>query len=172
MSYLLALSDSVAAPPTIDVPSQDSASSSFEDGAKNTQPQTSISTFNSCDDTQQHWDIILKSSALMSHAQIAISPSVFSLAPVLSFPKVLQNLRVAKDKVIQVSIKRWKVEAKYICNMKGCGQTFTAQHNLKNYRNSHLDARPYGCPRCGKSFVTTSNCKCHGKRCRVPGSIS
>uniref|UniRef100_A0A0W0FWG3 Uncharacterized protein n=1 Tax=Moniliophthora roreri TaxID=221103 RepID=A0A0W0FWG3_MONRR len=52
----------------------------------------------------------------------AISPNVSS------FPA--PNGKVATDNVIQASSRRRRTEARYICDMEECGQTFTTQHNL------------------------------------------
>ncbi|THU99946.1 hypothetical protein K435DRAFT_936333 [Dendrothele bispora CBS 962.96] len=43
-----------------------------------------------------------------------------------------QSLRVATDRLLMVSRQRRKHPAKYICKLPGCGQDFTASHNLRN----------------------------------------
>ncbi|ESK86965.1 hypothetical protein Moror_3362 [Moniliophthora roreri MCA 2997] len=79
--------------------------------------------------------------------------------------------KVAKDNVIQASFKRRRIEARYSCNMKGCGQTFTTQHNLTNHKNSHFGIRSYQCGKCGKFFITASDCKRHEKKCSARESF-
>ncbi|ESK86961.1 zinc finger protein 208-like protein [Moniliophthora roreri MCA 2997] len=74
--------------------------------------------------------------------------------------------RVAKDRVIRAARERRKTEARFTCGL-GCGQTFTARHNLTHHINSHLGVRRYTCRTCGKSFVTPCDCKRHERKISV-----
>ncbi|KAK7468969.1 hypothetical protein VKT23_003468 [Stygiomarasmius scandens] len=44
------------------------------------------------------------------------------------------------------------VVGKYVCDI--CSQDFTAAHNLRHHKNSHMGVRPFGCDVCGAEFGT------------------
>jgi hypothetical protein len=76
------------------------------------------------------------------------SPALSSSPSSPSFKDV-----VASDKIVQASNLRRRREAKHQC--EHCGQTFTAKHNLQNHIYSHTGVRPFKCPECSQTFVTS-----------------
>ncbi|KAF7318860.1 C2H2-type domain-containing protein [Mycena chlorophos] len=70
---------------------------------------------------------------------------------------------------IHASMSRRKKEAKYFCEREGCGQSFTAHHNLKHHIRAHDNIRPYDCPYkelgCDYAAGTPTVMKRHKNRC-------
>ncbi|KAJ7067249.1 hypothetical protein C8F01DRAFT_1120751 [Mycena amicta] len=66
---------------------------------------------------------------------------------------------------IQASTKRRKKEALFACDRPGCGQTFTANHNLKNHINVHDSIKPHRCEGCDYSARTLDVLKRHQRQC-------
>ncbi|THU99945.1 hypothetical protein K435DRAFT_794542 [Dendrothele bispora CBS 962.96] len=67
-----------------------------------------------------------------------------------------QSSRVATDRLLMVSRQRRKHPGKYICELPGCGQDFTAVHNLRNHLRSHEKLKKFLCGKCKKTFSTKS----------------
>ncbi|KAI3609833.1 hypothetical protein WG66_007617 [Moniliophthora roreri] len=76
----------------------------------------------------------------------------------------VQRCKVAKDTVLQAAVRRRKNEAKFTCDIAGCGQTFTTRHNLRYHSDAHYNIRRYKCEMCGKSFTTLSDRRRHQHR--------
>ncbi|KAJ7357979.1 hypothetical protein DFH08DRAFT_437650 [Mycena albidolilacea] len=53
-----------------------------------------------------------------------------------------------------------------------CGNDFTALHNLKFHRKSHLSIKDHECELCGQRFVTPQVLQRHKRTCSTPGSES
>ncbi|KAK7468972.1 hypothetical protein VKT23_003471 [Stygiomarasmius scandens] len=58
------------------------------------------------------------------------------------------NPRIGTEATRRSSFQRRKRPAKYGCTVPGCGQDFTAIHNLRNHMNSHNGIKPYKCNVC------------------------
>ncbi|KAF8207714.1 hypothetical protein K438DRAFT_1575520, partial [Mycena galopus ATCC 62051] len=59
--------------------------------------------------------------------------------------------------------RRKKREGRFACDVPHCNATFTALHNLKNHKNSHMGIKPYACRLCGNRFTTASVKRRHEK---------
>ncbi|ESK87782.1 hypothetical protein Moror_15372 [Moniliophthora roreri MCA 2997] len=71
-----------------------------------------------------------------------------------SSTQACERPRVANHTIIEASVRRRKYAPKFACDVQGCGQTFTARHNLTNHSNSHSGIKPYRCSFCDVRFTT------------------
>ncbi|KAJ7081824.1 hypothetical protein B0H15DRAFT_447094 [Mycena belliarum] len=51
----------------------------------------------------------------------------------------------------------------FVCDL--CGDDFTAKHNLKNHKDSHMGRKTHSCPMCDKCFGTSGVQKRHQRKC-------
>ncbi|THH17909.1 hypothetical protein EW146_g3007 [Bondarzewia mesenterica] len=81
----------------------------------------------------------------------------------VSTPLPVAKPNVTTTATADASMKRRINEAKFVCDVPGCGSTFTRHFNLKGHKRSHNDEKPFQCkwPGCGKGFARQHDCKRH-----------
>ena len=78
-------------------------------------------------------------------------------------PSQIPKVNVTTGRTANASHRRRKQDANFVCNVPGCGSTFTRGFNLKGHLRSHFEEKPYKCPwpGCGKGFARQHDCKRH-----------
>lgn len=72
---------------------------------------------------------------------------------------------VGSKKIVDASTARRKRESKYVCELPGCGQTFTAKHNWTYHTFAHSGERHFPCSKCGDCFTTPGVANRHRNKC-------
>ncbi|KAJ6507756.1 hypothetical protein C8R47DRAFT_1099464 [Mycena vitilis] len=94
---------------------------------------------------------------------ISSSPSTSSA----NTPELHPHSKVSSPAGVHASNLRRKKKARFFCERPGCGQSFTAQHNLDNHMNSHDGIKPYECRSCKAAYTTRGTKNRHERRCKA-----
>ncbi|KAG8967367.1 hypothetical protein FRC03_010113 [Tulasnella sp. 419] len=100
------------------------------------------------------------------HASPVPSPHHSPLVSNKNLPSI--DLKVERPLVTTPATKnasaiRRRAEATFVCQVPGCGSTFTRHFNLRGHMRSHNEERPFKCkwPGCEKGFARQHDCKRH-----------
>ncbi|KAF7289571.1 C2H2-type domain-containing protein [Mycena chlorophos] len=87
-----------------------------------------------------------------------------------SHTNVTMGQPLATPANIQAATLRRKKPARFFCDRQGCGQSFTANHNLKHHQRAHDNIRTHECPYkelgCDYAAGTRTVLKRHKARCQ------
>ncbi|KZT23097.1 hypothetical protein NEOLEDRAFT_1213685 [Neolentinus lepideus HHB14362 ss-1] len=106
-------------------------------------------------------DSLSPSASLYSHPSTS-AESLSSSSSVLP-PANVQRQQVTSRAIKEASESRRTSDARFTCEVEGCGQTFTRLSNLRGHYTAHSGERPYECDQadCDRKFARSSDLSRH-----------